>query len=257
MQEAELGSLRKENSALADHNRLLVQKNNTLLDENQRLREDLEMVIGNKQTMQSELEQCTDFIAQMEEKVYKSNKISLELLSQLQNAQLEIEELQQMLVSIRKKITVYAPAKNDPIDKRLSEYINSAPMEHLKILFLRQNEGIYMFGSKRVNLKLEKNEIKVRTGGGYLSLDEFVAQNVNVELEKLDKLSAPISGSASANYGGKTVTGLGTIPESPALAGAGGRRSQTRLSLGGGRLSSTEQRERLISSLGGYHQVDE
>lgn len=71
-----------------------MQKNNTLLDENQRLREDIETVICNKQTMQSELEQCTDFIAQMEEKVYKSNKISLELLSQLQNAQLEIEELQ-------------------------------------------------------------------------------------------------------------------------------------------------------------------
>ena len=41
-------------------------------------------------------------------------------------------------------------------------------------MFLRQAEGIYSFGSRKVNLRLEKEQLKVRVGGGYLSLDEFV-----------------------------------------------------------------------------------
>lgn len=60
--------------------------NNSLIDENRQLREDIEQVITGKHDMQTELEQCTDYIIQLEEKVYKSNKISLELLAQLKNA---------------------------------------------------------------------------------------------------------------------------------------------------------------------------
>jgi hypothetical protein len=181
--------LQKENYLLNDKVRMLQTNNDSLLFENRQLREDLDKVIENKQTMQNELEQCTDYIINLEEKVYKSNKISLELLGQLKNAQLEIEQLHSYVKDIRKKITVYVPAKNDVIDRKLADYINSSDYEHLKILFLRQNEGIYFFGSKKVNLKQEKNDIKVRVGGGYLSIDDFVHQFQTVELEKLDRLS--------------------------------------------------------------------
>jgi hypothetical protein len=37
----------------------------------------------------------------MEEKVYKSNKISLELLKQLKDAELEISALQQYIVDLK------------------------------------------------------------------------------------------------------------------------------------------------------------
>jgi hypothetical protein len=43
--------------------------------------------------LQEELEQATDYIIKMEEKVYKSNKISLELLKQLKDAEVEISTL--------------------------------------------------------------------------------------------------------------------------------------------------------------------
>jgi hypothetical protein len=43
--------------------------------------------------LQLELEAANDYIIQMEEKVYKSNKISLELLKQLKEAEVEISAL--------------------------------------------------------------------------------------------------------------------------------------------------------------------
>jgi hypothetical protein len=40
--------------------------------------------------MQRQIEDMSDYVIQMEEKVYKSNKISLELLKQLKDAENEI-----------------------------------------------------------------------------------------------------------------------------------------------------------------------
>lgn len=55
-------------------------------------------------------------------------------------------------------VFVYHPVKDDPVDKRLAEYINSAPYnlrDHLK--FERESEGIYKYGKKRVFMKIEKD----------------------------------------------------------------------------------------------------
>jgi hypothetical protein len=52
----------------------------------------------------------------MEEKVYKSNKISLELLKQLKDAEVEIETLKQYIVDLKQRISVYIPVKHDKID---------------------------------------------------------------------------------------------------------------------------------------------
>tara|TARA_B110000285_G_C14870159_1_gene488769 strand:- start:396 stop:593 length:198 start_codon:yes stop_codon:yes gene_type:complete len=65
------------------------------------LKQDLDEIIGNKQRVQNELEKSSDYIIQMEEKVYKSNKISLELLKQLKEAEIEIETLKQCVVDIK------------------------------------------------------------------------------------------------------------------------------------------------------------
>ena len=46
--------------------------------------------------------------------------------------------------------------KGDSIDIKLAEYINNAPERaSLKSLFVRENEGLYMFGTKKTNIKLE------------------------------------------------------------------------------------------------------
>lgn len=73
------------------------------------------------------------------------------------------------------RISVYIPVKDDNIDRRLAEYINNYPdRQKLKIMFLRESEGVYEFGSRRIYVRVDHDRINIRVGGGYLSIDEFL-----------------------------------------------------------------------------------
>ena len=65
----------------------------------------------------------------------------------------------------------YIPRKLDPIDVALAGVVNNYPeKEKLKILFLRESEGVYRFGHRRVHVKVEKgNQVLIRVGGGYMT----------------------------------------------------------------------------------------
>ncbi len=70
---------------------------------------------------------------------------------------------------------MYIPVKEDNIDRRLAEYINNYPdRQKLKIMFLRESEGVYEFGSRRIFVRVDQDRINIRVGGGYLSIDEFL-----------------------------------------------------------------------------------
>lgn len=78
--------------------------------------------------------------------------------------------------------------KDDFVDKKLAEYINNYPERNkLKIMFMRESEGVYSFGTKKVAVKVEKDNIKIRVGGGFLSIDEFLDQYTPLEIEKLER----------------------------------------------------------------------
>jgi hypothetical protein len=113
---------------------------------------------------------------------------SLELLRQLKDAETEIETLKHYIIELKQRIAVYIPVKEDAIDRKLAEYINNYPERaKLKIMFMRESEGIYQFGTKRVYVRVEKDKINIRVGGGYLSIDEFLDQYTPAELEKLER----------------------------------------------------------------------
>jgi len=100
----------------------------------------------------------------------------------------EIETLKQYIIDLKSRIAVYIPVKNDQVDKRLAEYINNYPdRQKLKIMFMRESEGVYQFGTKRVAVRVDKDKINIRVGGGYLSIDEFLDQYTPGELEKLER----------------------------------------------------------------------
>ena len=80
----------------------------------------------------------------MEEKVFKSNKINLELLWQLKDAEVEISSLQQNIIDLKQHMAVYIPIKDDVVDKKLAEFINNYPeRSKLKIMFMRESQGVY------------------------------------------------------------------------------------------------------------------
>ena len=52
---------------------------------------------------------------------------------------------------------------------------------------MRESEGVYQFGTKRVSVRVDMDRINIRVGGGYLSIDEFLDQYTPVELQKLER----------------------------------------------------------------------
>ena len=52
---------------------------------------------------------------------------------------------------------------------------------------MRESEGVYEFGSKRIHVRVERDKIQIKVGGGYLSIDEFIDQYTPAELEKLER----------------------------------------------------------------------
>ena len=113
-----------------------------------------------KAKLQEDLRTASQYIRTLEDKIYKANHTSLELLKQLKDAETEIETLKQYIIELKQRIAVYIPVKDDQIDKRLAEYINNYPeRSKLKIMFMRESEGIYQFGTKRVYVRVDKDKI--------------------------------------------------------------------------------------------------
>jgi len=52
-------------------------------------------------------------MATLEDKVYASNKTSLDLLTQLKDTELEVETLKQYVIDLKARIAVYIPMKGD------------------------------------------------------------------------------------------------------------------------------------------------
>ena len=52
------------------------------------------------------------------------------------------------------------PDRDDEIDYQLAEYINNYPeRSKLRIMFMKESDGVYHFGSKRVYVRVERDKI--------------------------------------------------------------------------------------------------
>jgi len=103
------------------------------------------------------------------------------MLEQMKKVEDELEhqdaEVDRLNAIVRDAMNqIYHSDKHDNIDQALGNVLNSYPeREKLQILFLRESEGVYQFGQKRVFIKIEKgNNILVRVGGGFMHIHEFI-----------------------------------------------------------------------------------
>ena len=132
-------------------------------------------LLDRTENLQSELIAASDYIVNLESKCYQANRTSLEILQALRDHEVEVNTLKAYIVDLKSRIAVYIPVKDSPVDKKLAEYINNYPDRNkLKIMFMRESEGVYEFGSKRVMVKVERDKINIKVGGGFLSIDEFL-----------------------------------------------------------------------------------
>jgi len=89
-----------------------------------------------------------------------------------------------MQSTVEDKLFIYKPKVDDHIDQTLANYINKAPLRlRSKMHFEREAPGIYRFARKKVFMKIEGETIVIRVGGGFLTIQEFVALNCGSEDE--------------------------------------------------------------------------
>ena len=82
----------------------------------------------------------------------------------LKNTQSEKEEailnLKKMILDKKDQSPFYAPSGDDVTDVALGTYINNlTDPGRIKYLFIREGEGIYQFGSKKIYVKTENDKI--------------------------------------------------------------------------------------------------
>ena len=94
------GTILDQQREIASLNQVLAQKTDVeaQLDEAMQREEDNKAA---RENMQKELDGATDYVLELEEKVYKANKTSLELLKQLKDAEVEIETLKQYIIDLK------------------------------------------------------------------------------------------------------------------------------------------------------------
>jgi len=65
-----------------------------------------------------------------------------------------INNLEKELKQLRVDWRTYVPKRGDKIDEKLANFINKyteyPEQEKMRILFLRESEGVYRFGQRRV-----------------------------------------------------------------------------------------------------------
>ena len=62
-------------------------------------------------------------------------------------AEEKIQELLDLNEALERNQAIYIAKKNCKIDKTLGNYLNKYPeREQMKIMFLRESEGVYQFG---------------------------------------------------------------------------------------------------------------
>lgn len=119
-----------------------------------------------------------------------NSKEKIQMLNlKLKLADGKIAELVSTIKSLEEKQAIYISKSLDKVDEYLGKFINSyVPRNLLKIQFIREQEGVYRFGSKRVYITIDKsNRVLVRIGGGYIPVQDFVEQYTPSEVEKVHR----------------------------------------------------------------------
>lgn len=152
-------------------------------------------------SLESTVDSLNSNVREKEDEIEKTELARDELKGDLTDFNSKLSSMEEELYGVRKQLlhtqtemqyllTSYIPKKGDKIDENLAQYINQHHPEEdkFKILFLRESEGVYQFGQKRVYIKVEKgNNLKVRVGGGYMHIDDFIEQYSPQEADKIER----------------------------------------------------------------------
>lgn len=161
---------------------------NILQQENDYLKQQMALSSKHSEQLEKEIGQLQHSYEECVAKLEQEIALEQEWLGEVKSREQELERMSEYLNDLQRINFCYQAVKDDLTDKKLAEYINTTT-HHKKasMLFVREQEGIYSYGKRRVFIKIEKEQIIIRVGGGFLTIDEFIESYSPYEVRKRQK----------------------------------------------------------------------
>ena len=98
--------------------------------------------------------------------------VAFEEMKAYRDRDAEFEKMLEYWKELHKINFKYINHRDDQVDAKLAEFINKAdPEKRMKCLFVRESDGHYNYFTKKVIMKVENNNLIIRVGGGFMSID--------------------------------------------------------------------------------------
>lgn len=166
-----------------------------------------ENALRDRDRILSELTYLGDFTLQNARTSLQCHRIKDKLKVVDTNKQLELNGMRKLVVDEKRKNPIYKPDMDDPIDIALYEFLNRTKVS---VPFVKEFNEVYLFGSRRIQVKLDNEQLQVKVGGGYLPIAEFVKTYEQMESDKVQ---------GKTDSSGKTRNGPRTSSRQSSRAG--------------------------------------
>lgn len=93
-------------------------------------------------------------IVESSERHLQFQRVQTKFLKYLQEREAENRLLRELIIELQKDKYIYVPLRGDYIDNTLANYLNSRP-NYCGVPFVRLDSGVYLFGTKRVIIRIE------------------------------------------------------------------------------------------------------
>lgn len=123
------------------------------------------------------MKQKEDELDQLEEMLRDRDNIIEELERQIGDRPIDLPKPPPEV-----KKTQYRPIKGDLVDELIAKYINGMTCP---LPIKRLGDGNYLFGTKKIYAKIMNGKLVIRVGGGFMSIEEFIATYADFEITKV------------------------------------------------------------------------
>ncbi|CDW71950.1 gas2 domain containing protein [Stylonychia lemnae] len=129
--------------------------------------------------LQVTLKQKEDELDQLEEMLRDRDNVIEELERQIGDRPIELPK------PVEAKKILYRPIKGDLVDELIAKYVNGMTCP---LPIKRLGDGNYLFGTKKIYAKIMNGKLVIRVGGGFMSIEEFIATYADFEITKVQQM---------------------------------------------------------------------
>jgi predicted nucleic acid-binding Zn-ribbon protein len=166
-----------------------------------------------KDQLMNEISYFSDFVFSLSQTFLQQKRIFEKVKNIVMEKEMEVEAMRTAVFELKNSNPVYFPVLDDPIDLAVADYFNSRD-EVLIVPFVRESYGVYVYGSKKIMVSIERGKVIVKVGGGFLPIEVFLESYTGTELDKFDNRVIDASPHMK-KFMAKWVGGLNPKAETP------------------------------------------